>query len=81
MAQALGRNGRDYFSRHYTWPVIEQKYLDMFARLSSEPPTRRMEPLPGWLERRRRTLPPAADVIAAIPAGPAVRRPRAEVPA
>jgi glycosyltransferase involved in cell wall biosynthesis len=81
LAQALGRNGHEYFSRHYTWPVIEQKYLDMFARLSSAPPARRMEPLPGWLGRRRRTLLPAADVVAAIPAGPAVRRMRAEVPA
>ncbi|MBM3820755.1 MAG: glycosyltransferase family 4 protein [Acidimicrobiia bacterium] len=82
LAQALGRNGREYFTRHYTWPVIEQTYLDMFARLSSEPPRRRMEPLPGWLERRRRTLPPAEDVVAAIPAGPAVvRRRRTEVPA
>jgi glycosyltransferase involved in cell wall biosynthesis len=82
MAQALGRNGREYFARHYTWPVIEQKYLDMFARLASEPPRHRMEPLPGWLDRRRKTLPPAEDVVAAIPAGPAAaRRTRAEVPA
>ena len=29
----LGRNGRDFFRRHYAWPVIERKYLDMFAQL------------------------------------------------
>ena len=29
----LGRNGRDFFERHYAWPVIERKYLDMFDRL------------------------------------------------
>jgi glycosyltransferase involved in cell wall biosynthesis len=71
LAGALGRNGRDYFARHYDWPVIERKYREMFDRLSAESPTRSMEPLPGWVARRRRTLPPAADVLAAIPAGPA----------
>ena len=82
LAQALGRNGRDYFARHYSWPVIERKYLEMFARLASEPSRPRMEPLPGWLARRRKNLRPAADVIADIPAGPALTgRARAEVPA
>ena len=28
-----GRNGRDFFKRHYAWPVIERKYLDMFEQL------------------------------------------------
>lgn len=74
IAAALGCNGRAYFERHYTWPVIERTYLDMFERLSSEPPdrraTREMEPLPGWLGRRVRNLPPAAGVIAAVPSGP-----------
>ena len=82
LAQALGRNGREYFARHYSWPVIERKYLEMFARLASEPQRTPMEPLPGWLARRRRNLRPAAEVIADIPAGPALaRRARAEVPA
>src|SRR5215207_2641778 len=34
----LGRNGREFFKRHYAWPVIEQKYLDMFAQLKRELP-------------------------------------------
>jgi glycosyltransferase involved in cell wall biosynthesis len=67
---ALGRNGRTYFERHYSWPVIEGKYLDMFERLSAEPPRPGMEPLPGWFARRRRVLPPAAVVVDALPAGP-----------
>lgn len=71
LANALGRNGREYFARHYSWPVIERKYLDMFSRLSSEPAPRRMPPLPGWLARHQRTLRPAADVIADVPSGPA----------
>src|SRR5215217_410059 len=29
----LGRNGREYFTRNYAWPVIERKYLEMFERL------------------------------------------------
>ena len=37
---ALGRNGRDYFTRHYSWPVIERKYLDMLERLKAGSPAR-----------------------------------------
>ena len=33
----LGKNGRDYFARHYAWPVIEKKYLDMFRQLERGP--------------------------------------------
>jgi glycosyltransferase involved in cell wall biosynthesis len=69
LAAALGRNGREYFARHYSWPVIERTYLDMFDHLSSHQPSRRMEPLPGWLARRRRNLPPAYDVVDAAPHG------------
>ena len=29
--RASARNGRDFFERHYAWPVIERKYLDMLA--------------------------------------------------
>ena len=68
---ALGRNGREYFRRNYEWPVVMRKYLDMFERLAKEP-ARRMEPMPGWLARRRAELPPAAERLAAIPAGAAV---------
>jgi glycosyltransferase involved in cell wall biosynthesis len=66
----LGRNGREYYDRHYSWPVIEKKYLDMFANLTAHPPTHRMEPLPGWFSRRQRTLRPAADVVSVLPSGP-----------
>jgi glycosyltransferase involved in cell wall biosynthesis len=67
---ALGRNGRAFFERHYSWPVIEKKYLDMLERLSKEPAANRMEPLPGWFARRRRSLPPAGSVVQQLPAGP-----------
>ena len=66
----LGRNGREYFRRHYAWPVIERKYLDMFDRLKREKARSRMEPLPGWFARRRASIPGAAEVLAGIPAGP-----------
>ena len=68
----LGRNGREYFRTHYAWPVIERKYLDMLERLRATAPTAEMEPLPGWLARRRMDLPPARDVLARIPAGAVV---------
>ena len=64
----LGRNGREFFRRHYSWSVIEQKYLDMFRRLSTEPAPA-VEPLPGFFARRSRVLPPAAAVVAAAPSG------------
>jgi glycosyltransferase involved in cell wall biosynthesis len=72
LASVLGRNGREYFERHYSWPVIERKYLDMLAQLSSNPPRHRMERLPGWLSRRQRTLRPAADVVNQLPSGPVI---------
>ena len=68
----LGRNGREFFRRHYSWPVIERKYLDMFERLPKEP-VPAMEPLPGFFARRARTEQAANDVLAAVPTG-AVRQ-------
>ncbi len=69
----LGRNGRDYFKRHYAWPVIERKYLEMFDRLKRDTTqTSRMEPLPGWWARRAAAIPPAEDTLARIPSGPIV---------
>ena len=66
----LGRNGREYFRRNYTWPVIERKYLDMFDRLKREPRRAAMEPLPGFFARRRRNVPAAGNtVLDAVPSG------------
>ena len=72
LAGSLGRNGRQFFRDHYDWPVIERKYLDMFARLSNEAPRPAADPLPGWFDRRRQDLPPAEAVLAQLPTGPAV---------
>lgn len=78
----LGRNGRDYFTEHYTWPVIERKYLDMFDRLKREDAAGRarhpIERLGGWLARRRRNQRPACDVLTSIPAGAVVPGNRSE---
>jgi glycosyltransferase involved in cell wall biosynthesis len=68
----LGRNGREFFRRHYAWPVIERKYLEMFDRLSREPAPA-IDPLPGFFARRRADCPPAAEVVAAAPTGPVLR--------
>ena len=71
LRRALGENGRTFFRAHYDWPVIERKYLDMLDRLGRDRGAARpgIEPLPGFFGRRRRTLPPAADVAAGVPAG------------
>ena len=80
LAAALGANGRAYFQRHYTWPVIERKYLDMFDRLKREERAGtvsvRPEALPGWFARRRYSERPAFDVLKDIPEGPVVTRER-----
>jgi glycosyltransferase involved in cell wall biosynthesis len=67
----LGRNGREFFKRNYAWPVIEQKYLDMFAQLKAAGGGQAMEPLPGWFARRKRELPPSSEVLGRIPRGSA----------
>jgi hypothetical protein len=67
---ALGRNGRTFFERHYAWPVIEKKYVDMLQQLARTKPAGAMEPVPGWFARRRRSLPPADGVVKQLPAGP-----------
>ena len=74
LRRVLGANGRAYFERHYTWDVVENKYLAMLERLAraDEDGVRaRREPEPGWLRRRRRVLPPAREVVDRLPAGPA----------
>jgi hypothetical protein len=72
VALRLGRSGRHFYEQHYSWPVIERKYLDMFLRLSANPPRHGMEKLPGWLGRRQRSLRPAAQVLDELPSGPVV---------
>ena len=69
----LGRQGREFFRRHYAWPVIERKYLETLNRLSHEPPSASLSPLPGWFARRKRTLRPAREVVEAVPSGPVLK--------
>jgi glycosyltransferase involved in cell wall biosynthesis len=71
LSRTLGALGRRFFREHYAWPVIERKYLDMFDRLRNTPAPPRIEPLPGWLARRRRDLAPAGTVVARLPRGTA----------
>src|SRR6185436_12948910 len=72
LVERLGRNGREFYEQHYSWTVIERKYLDMFAFLSSNGPTRGMERMPGWFARKLRSLRPAAQVLDELPSGPVV---------
>jgi len=72
-ARALGGAGRAYYARHYAWPVIEKKYMDMFERLSCDPQPASDElaaPAPTWWSGRQRVLRPARYVVEALPAGP-----------
>jgi glycosyltransferase involved in cell wall biosynthesis len=71
LSQGLGRNGAAYFQRHYAWPVIERKYLDVFSQLSTKGASASpaIEPLPGFFARRARTVPAAEDVLGRVPAG------------
>lgn len=72
LGAVFGRNGREFFRRHYAWGVVERKYLDMFERLPGEP-VPASEPLPGFFTRHARTARPAADVLASAPSGPVVK--------
>jgi hypothetical protein len=72
LVDQLGRSGRRFYEQHYSWSVIDRKYLDMFALLSSTAATHRMERMPGWVARRLRSLRPAAQVVDELPTGPAV---------
>jgi glycosyltransferase involved in cell wall biosynthesis len=71
LTESLGENGRRFYEQHYAWPVIERKYLDMLNQLAAEEATGRkpiaIEPLPGWLARRRKTLPAAAEIVKGLP--------------
>ncbi len=74
LRRVLGANGRAYFERHYTWDVVENKYLTMLDQLrrADEDGYRvRREPEPGWLGRRRRVQAPAREVVDRLPVGPA----------
>jgi glycosyltransferase involved in cell wall biosynthesis len=78
LARELGANGRAYYHRHYRWPVVERRYLETLDQLSREPDDRavrgsRLEPLPGWLARRQKKIPAAAEVVAQLPRGPSRR--------
>lgn len=71
LAARMGHNGRAYYEAEYAWTVVERKYLSMLAHLTATPRRARdPEPAPGWLARRRRNVPPAAAVVAAVPSGP-----------
>ena len=56
----LGRNGREFFKRNYAWPVIERKYLDMFAQLEERSAAYRRQ-----LETARQAGSTAARVVRA----------------
>jgi len=71
LRETFGLNGRDYFQHHYTWPVIEQKYLNILHQLENNNlPSNVIEPLPGWLTRHRQSIPAASHIVDQLPTGP-----------
>ena len=62
--------------------MIERKYLDMLAAAGQgrRRRTPALEPLPGWLARRRKNASAGREILAEVPAGPVLpvarRRPR-----
>jgi hypothetical protein len=73
LGPVLGQSGREYYRRHYAWPVVERKYLEMFDRLKRERPAAPMAPLPGFFARRERREPPGRQIMNAAPAGAVLR--------
>ena len=69
----LGRQGREFFRRHYAWSVIEKRYLEMFDKLKRDTAPTSPEPWPGWWARRQKNLPPARHVVDNVPSGPVLR--------
>ncbi len=66
-------DGRTYYEGHYTWDVIEQKYISMIDQLEASPPPRQKtisKNQTGWFERRKRNCSPAQDVVDKLPTGP-----------
>ena len=36
LREKMGFNGSRYFQEHYTWPIIEKKYMSLIRQLSEE---------------------------------------------
>jgi glycosyltransferase involved in cell wall biosynthesis len=72
LSASLGRNGRQFFRDNYDWSVIERKYFDMFEQLRKDTSRARAAAAPGWLDRRRAEVPPAREILARLPNGPAL---------
>ena len=74
LRNALAANGRTYYEQHYTWDVIESKYLSMLETLRQNDHNagnhRSSEPEPGWLKQIRRIHAPAREIVSLAPTGP-----------
>ena len=63
---SLGKSGRQYVRDNYDWRVVERKYRDMLVHLQKDPGRTDMRPIPGWIVRRRRDVPPAGEVVGSL---------------
>ena len=66
---ALGRNGRAFFERHYAWPVIEKKYVDMLQPAGEGIGAAKDGAGARLVHAPARSQPPADVVVKNLPAG------------
>ena len=77
VASRMGENGRAFYEAELRLARHRGQVSEHARSPAKEPPPRsRAGAVPGWFARRRRRLPPAEAVVAALPAGPV--RDRAE---
>jgi glycosyltransferase involved in cell wall biosynthesis len=66
LSASLAKNGRQYVRDNYDWRIVERKYRDMLVRLQSDPDRADMRPIPGWMARQRRDVPPAGEAVRSL---------------
>ena len=74
LRNTLAAAGRTYYEQHYTWNVIESKYLSMLEKLGKSVHHvgnhESSDPAAGWLKKTRRVRAPAREVVSLAPTGP-----------
>jgi glycosyltransferase involved in cell wall biosynthesis len=63
---SLGKSGRQYVRDNYDWRIIERKYREMLVQLQKDSGQTGMRPIPGWIARRRRDIPPAGELVRSL---------------
>ena len=73
LRNTFAADGRAYYERHYTWDVIDAKYLGILSQLQKidrDGYTVPVHSKPGWLKQHRHMQPPARKIVDDLPTGP-----------